>query len=79
MDRSNKDAARHPKATFVLDPVPQIVSILKEAVIRTGAFYKGRPVKDGREVVDYLLVEVSMLEQANNKRPRRRVDQEAIA
>lgn len=79
MDRSNKDAARQAKMV-ALDPVHQIVPILKEAVTRTGAYYKGRPVKDGKEVVDYLLVEVSvMLEQANNKRCRRRVHQEAIA
>jgi hypothetical protein len=79
MNRCNKDAGIQVNP-FGLDPAHMFVPSLKEAVTRTGAFYKGRPVKDGKEVVDYLLVELSvMLSQANNKRTRRRVDQEAIA
>lgn len=42
--------------------------IWQESVARTVAAYQGQPVKDGKEVVDYLLVEVAMmLEHANDK------------
>ena len=79
MERRNKKAASQAN-TFVLCPIQQIVPILKEAMTLTGAFYKGRPVKDGKEVVDYLLVELSvMFDKANNECTRHRVDQEAIA
>ena len=48
-----------------LYPLCKRGDIWQEAVCRTECVYKDQPVKDGKEVVDYLLAEVqSMLELA---------------
>lgn len=46
---------------FVLCPVCQRGDVWREAVNRTEYVYKGEAVKDGKEVIDYLLAEVSSL------------------
>ncbi len=62
---SKKRVSSRPLDGIVLCPVCKRGDVWQEAVQRTQYVYRGEPVKDGQEVIDYLLAEVqSMLEQA---------------
>ena len=64
---SNKRGSSRPLDGIVLCPVCKRGDVWQEAVQRTQYVYRGVAVKDGQEVIDYLLAEVlSMLEQAEN-------------
>ena len=52
--------------SIVLCPVCQRGDVWQEAVSRTEYVYKGCAVKDGQEVVDYLLAEVAVLLETHN-------------
>ena len=52
--------------SIVLCPVCQRGDVWQEAVSRTQYVYKGEAVKDGQEVVDYLLAEVAVLLETQN-------------
>jgi len=52
--------------SIVLCPVCQRGDVWQEAVNRTEYVYKGEAVKDGQEVIDYLLAEVATLLETQN-------------
>ena len=63
-----KNGSTRDSKSLVCGTVQQVAFLLKEAITRTGTVYAGRSVKDGKEVVDYLLVEVFvMLQQMNDR------------
>ena len=51
---------------IVLCPVCQRGDVWQEAVNRTEYVYNGGTVKDGKEVIDYLLAEVASLLETQN-------------
>ena len=55
--------------SIVLCPVCQRGDVWQEAVNRTQYVYKGESVKDGQEVIDYLLAEVASLLETQNTPP----------
>ena len=62
----NKRAHRNTVKQIVLCPVCQRGDVWHEAVSRTQYVYKGEAVKDGQEVIDYLLAEVAALLETQN-------------
>ena len=63
---AQKRASRRTVNEFVMCPVCQRGDVWQEAVNRTEYVYKGEAVKDGQEVIDYLLAEVASLLEAQN-------------
>ena len=67
LDMSKKRGSSRTLDGIVLCPVCKRGDVWQEAVQRTQYVYRGEAVKDGQEVIDYLLADVrSILEQAEN-------------
>ena len=60
-DSANADGQSRPVGRIISCPVCQRGDIWQEAVNRTEYVYDGVTVKNGKEVIDYLLAEVYSL------------------
>ena len=65
-NETTKRAHRNTVEQIVLCPVCQRGDVWQEAVNRTQYVYKGEAVKDGQEVIDYLLAEVASILETQN-------------
>ena len=70
-NETTKRAHRNTVEQIVLCPVCQRGDVWQEAVSRTQYVYKGEAVKDGQEVIDYLLAEVASILETQNARLHR--------